>query len=322
MDEHDKQQVRLAGQLLREGGTVVFPTETVYGIGAHALDADAVARVFEIKRRPRFNPLIVHLPSFEMLETVARDIPSQARLLAGAFWPGPLTLVLPKHPDIPDIVSAGLPTVGVRMPNHPIAQALLREAGVPVAAPSANRFTSLSPTQVEHAQAQLGEEVDLYLDGGPCEVGVESTIVGWIDGKATLLRRGGLEVEAIEALIGPLAPLPVMARPLAPGNLEKHYSPKTPLLFSDKPVVFEKRRRVGLLTLAPGLEAEDGFVEIAYLSPQKDLRQAAHQLFALLKKLESKQLDLIVARSVPNHGLGAAINDRLRRAGIPTDRVE
>jgi L-threonylcarbamoyladenylate synthase len=305
--------IPLAAQIIREGGTVVFPTETVYGIGANAFDPDAVARIFEIKRRPRFNPLIVHLPSIHLIEDVAVDVPEQAIQLAEAFWPGPLTLVLPKNQGIPDIVTAGLPTIGLRMPRHPMAQSLLRAARVPIAAPSANRFTRLSPTLVSHAQEQLGTEVDLYLDGGACEVGVESTIVGWIDGRATLLRRGGLAVEEIEALIGPLAPIPVTDLPLAPGNLAKHYSPKTPLLFSDKPMSFSQQR-VGLLALKPGLE-QTGFSTVSYLSETGNLREAAHQLFAKLKDLESQNLDLIVARSVPNEGLGAAINDRLTRAG-------
>lgn len=305
-----------AVQALREGGTVVFPTETVYGLGARAFDAAAVAKIFEIKRRPRFNPLIVHLPTREMLGEVAAEVPAAALQLADAFWPGPLTLVLPKRLEIPDLVTAGLSTVGVRMPAHPVAIALLKALGEPVAAPSANRFTRLSPTRVEHAREQLGNEVDCYLDGGPCSVGVESTIVGWLDGRATLLRKGGTPVEAIEALIGPLAPIPVRERPLAPGMLNKHYAPVTPLLFSDKPIVFEKRRRVGLLTLSPSDEADPGYSTIEYLSPAGDLREAAQTLFGKLREMEGMHLDLIVARPVPNVGLGSAINDRLRRAGL------
>lgn len=305
-----------AVQALRAGGTVVFPTETVYGLGARALDAAAVAKIFEIKRRPRFNPLIVHLPSRESLATVAAEVPDAARRLADAFWPGPLTLVLPKRPEIPDLVTAGLSTVGVRMPAHPVAIALLEALGEPIAAPSANRFTRLSPTCIEHAREQLGDEVDCYLDGGPCAVGVESTIVGWIDGQATLLRKGGTPVEAIEAVIGRLAPIPVIARPLAPGMLEKHYAPTTPLFFSDKPIVFEKARRVGLLTLSPNDETDPGYAAIEYLSRQGDLREAAQRLFGKLREMEDMHLDLIVARPVPNTGLGGAINDRLRRAGL------
>jgi len=312
MDELIKQ----AADILLRGGVVVFPTETVYGIGANAMDATAVAKIFEIKRRPRFNPLIVHLPDQEMLSLVTSEIPREAQFLSETFWPGPLTLVLPKKETVPSLVTAGLPSVAVRMPNHPVARKLLQAVGTPLAAPSANRFSRLSPTRVEHAKEQLGNEVDLYLDGGACPVGVESTIVGWIDGRATLLRRGGLAVEEIEAVIGPLAPIPVTARPLAPGNLTRHYSPTTPLLFSDKPVVFEKKNRVGLLTLQGGSEDETPYSVVSYLSDSGDLNQAASNLFAKLKDLEALGLDLIVARPVRNEGLGAAINDRLRRAGL------
>ncbi len=305
-----------AVQALRAGGTVVFPTETVYGLGARASDPAAVAKIFEIKRRPRFNPLIVHLPSRESLAMVAAEVPEAAQRLADAFWPGPLTLVLPKRPEIPDLVTAGLSTVGVRMPAHPVAIALLQSLGDPIAAPSANRFTRLSPTRIEHAREQLGEEVDCYLDGGPCSVGVESTIVGWIEGQATLLRKGGTPVETIEAVIGKLAPIPARERPLAPGMLDRHYAPETPLLFSDKPIVFEKNRRVGLLTLSPIDETDPGYSAIEYLSPGGDLREAAQCLFGKLREMEGMHLDLIVARPVPNQGLGSAINDRLRRAAL------
>ncbi len=307
--------IQEAAEILRRGGTVVFPTETVYGLGANALDADAVARVFEIKRRPRFNPLIVHIPDRQMLNLVAKEVPSEALRLAKTFWPGPLTLVLPKQDAIPSLVTAGLPSIAVRVPDHCVARQLLNAAGVPLAAPSANRFSRLSPTRVEHAKDQLGTEVDLYLDGGPCEVGVESTIVGWINGRATLLRRGGLAVEQIEAEIGILDAIPVLIRPIAPGNCDRHYSPKTPLLFSEKPVAFKEGKRVGLLTLQKGKEDETPFSVVYYLSEDGDLNQAAANLFAKLNDLELLELDLIVARPVPNKGLGAAINDRLRRAG-------
>jgi L-threonylcarbamoyladenylate synthase len=307
--------IQEAAQILREGGIVVFPTETVYGIGANAFDPQAVSRVFETKRRPRFNPLIVHIPDTASLKKVASHIPPEAKQLAERFWPGPLTLVLPKHPDLPLVVTGGLPTVGVRMPAHPIAQALLKAADLPIAAPSANRFMRLSSTRMEHAKNQLGAEVDLYLDGGPCPIGVESTIVGWVDGRATLLRLGGISVEAIEACIGPLAPPPPTRRPLAPGSLDRHYAPRTPLLFSDKPVVFEKNRKVGLLALQADEKETAPYSVISYLSPSGDLREAASQLFQKLWEMESQNLDLIVARPLPNNGLGAAINDRLRRAG-------
>lgn len=307
--------IQEAALVLREGGTVVFPTETVYGLGANALDADAVSRIFEIKRRPYFNPLIVHIPSMASLGDVVSQIPADAWILAKAFWPGPLTLVLPKHRCLPLLVTSGLPTVGIRVPEHPVAQALLKAAGVPIAAPSANRFTQLSPTRLEHARQQLGSEVDIYLEGGDCSVGVESTIVGWVGGKATLLRQGGIAAEEIEALIGPLAAIPLTEQPLAPGNLDKHYAPKTPLLFSEKPVPFEKGRRVGLLALQYNEEESTDYTVTSYLSESGDLREAASNLFNKLWDLEALGLDLIVARPVPSHGLGAAINDRLTRAG-------
>ncbi len=304
-----------AALVLRQGGTVVFPTETVYGLGANALDAQAVSRIFEIKGRPHFNPLIVHIPRLDALSSVAAEIPTEAFRLAKAFWPGPLTLVLPKRDCIPDIVTAGMATVGVRVPSHPVALALLQEAGVPIAAPSANKFTRLSPTCLDHAREQLGTEVDFYVEGGRCEIGVESTIIGWIDSKATLLREGGIAACEIEALIGPLAPPPQTEKPLAPGALLEHYCPSVPLNFTDSAIEKPSGLRLGLLALQPGLENTDGFAEAAYLSQDGDLREAACNLFQKLWELQNKQLDLIVARPVPNVGLGAAINDRLKRAG-------
>jgi L-threonylcarbamoyladenylate synthase len=313
MDSH----IQEAALILREGGTVVFPTETVYGLGANAWDPAAVARIFEIKARPHFNPLIVHLPSLAFLSEVACDIPADAHALAQAFWPGPLTLVLPKKNSICGLVTGGLDTVAVRMPAHPVAEALLKAAAIPIAAPSANRFTRLSPTRMEHAREQLGDQVDMYLDGGPCEVGVESTIVGWVSGQATLLRRGGIALEEIEKVIGPVAPLPEgLSRPLAPGGLEKHYAPRTQLLYTDQPAVLSQGKRVGLLAFQPGAEPTEAYAVVQFLSPSGSLNEAAHTLFQKLHDLESLELDLIVARPVPDTGLGRAINDRLRRAGF------
>lgn len=307
--------IEQAASILRDGGTVVFPTETVYGLGANALNPDAVAKIFAIKRRPRFNPLIVHVSSLAMARELVAHIPPEAESLIHQFWPGPLTLVLPRKSTVPDLVTAGLPTVAVRMPHHPTAQALLQAAGVPLAAPSANRFTRLSPTRVEHARTQLGSDVDFYLDGGACDVGVESTIVGWIDGRPTCLRRGGIERALLETAIGELAEPPAKAPILAPGALDKHYSPRTPLIFTAQSVPFHKPRRVALLTLKPGDEDESRYAKTVYLSPSGDLVEAAKTLFAKLAELESEDWDLIVARPVPPVGLGEAINDRLTRAG-------
>lgn len=312
--------VEKASEILCQGGTVVFPTETVYGLGANAFDPKAVAKVFEIKARPSFNPLILHLPDRNWLTELASSVPPEAHALAERFWPGPLTLVLPKTPKVSLLVTGGLETVALRMPNHPVAIRLLELVNLPIAAPSANRFTQLSPTRIEHAQAQLGDSVDFYLDGGPCSVGLESTIVGWLDGKAALLRRGGVPAEDIESLIGPIAEATdPSGRPLAPGGFLKHYSPRTPLEFSSRLFVPENNRRVGLLAFRPGAEPEAGFSATRYLSPGGSLREAAGNLFQALHELEALGLDWILARPFPDEGLGKAINDRLKRAGHRED---
>ncbi len=303
-----------AAVILRNGGTVAFPTETVYGLGANALDPRAVARVFEIKQRPRFDPLIVHVPSVAQGQQVVREWPDTARELVQRFWPGPLTLVLPKGDVIPDIVTAGLPTVALRMPAHPLALALIAEAGVPVAAPSANRFGSISPTTSDHVRAQLGGAVDLVLDGGPCQVGVESTVVGLAGDGPVLLRAGGTPVEEIEQVVGPVQRSGAdLARPTSPGQYPRHYAPRTPLSvcadWHDLPLA----GRSGLLTLGPPTMAGP-FEAVEVLSERGDVREAAANLFAALHRLDALGLDRIVAVRVPDAGLGLAINDRLRRA--------
>lgn len=303
-----------AAAILRDGGTVAFPTETVYGLGANALDATAVARVFEIKQRPRFDPLIVHVASVAQGRRLVRSWPATADELTRRFWPGPLTLVLPKAEVVPDIVTAGLSTVALRMPDHQLALELIEQAGVPVAAPSANRFGGISPTTSDHVRAQLGAAVDLILDGGPCRVGVESTVVGLADGDLVLLRAGGTPVEEIERSSGPVRRSGVdPARPASPGQYARHYAPRTPLTvcadWHDVPLA----GRSGLLALRPPA-TEAGFEAIEVLSESGDMREAAANLFAALHRLDALGLDRIVAVRVPDVGLGLAINDRLRRA--------
>jgi L-threonylcarbamoyladenylate synthase len=299
-----------AAALLRSGAVVAFPTETVYGLGAGALDARAVARIFEIKNRPEFDPLIVHVSDDGMLARVARDVPSAARALMDAFWPGPLTIVLRKAPGIPDLVTAGLPTVAVRMPAHPVARAILERAAIPLAAPSANPFGFLSPTRAEHVARMLGDRVDLIVDGGPCEHGVESTIV-MLDPAPVLLRAGAIAVEAIEAIAGPLArDVPDAARPLAPGRLPQHYAPRTPIRILE-PDDAPPSERAALLAFA---QPRDGYAAVRVLSPSGDVREAAANLFACLHELDAVGCERIDAELVPEHGLGVAINDRLRRA--------
>jgi L-threonylcarbamoyladenylate synthase len=303
-----------AASAIRAGQLVVFPTETVYGLGANALDAKACAAIFEAKGRPAFNPLIVHVSNWTMLEQLVRDVPAWARQLANRFWPGPLSLILPKHDRVPDIVTAGLSTVAIRIPKHPLALELINAAGLPIAAPSANLFTQLSPTRVDDARAQLGNKVSCYLDGGPCAVGLESTIVGELDGKLTLLRPGGTPIEAIEAEVGPLQRVEKASAVVAPGMLTKHYAPSIPVVIDRGHVPFTPPRNAGLLTLTATEADRRQFAHIEELSPSGDLREAAANLFQALRRLSSKPISTIVARPVPEQGLGLAINDRLKRA--------
>jgi L-threonylcarbamoyladenylate synthase len=302
-----------AAALLRAGGVVAFPTETVYGLGANAFDARAAARIFEIKARPAFDPLIVHVADDAMLAGVASDVSDAARALIARFWPGPLTLVLRKRAEVPDIVTAGLPTVAVRMPAHPVARALVARAGTPIAAPSANPFGYLSPTRAAHVATMLGERVDAVLDGGGSEHGVESTIV-MLEPEAVLLRHGAIPVEAIEAMTGPLArELPDEHRPLAPGRLPQHYAPRTPIRVVEDPSRVPESERVNAALLALRA-AVPGYAASRVLSPSGDLREAAAHLFEYLHELDALGCVRIDAERVPSEGIGAAISDRLARA--------
>jgi L-threonylcarbamoyladenylate synthase len=303
-----------AAALLRDGAVVAFPTETVYGLGANAFDARAVARVFEIKARPAFDPLIVHIADATMLELVADGVGAQARVLIEKFWPGPLTIVLRKRDRVPDLVTAGLPTVAVRMPAHPVARALIERAGTPLAAPSANPFGYLSATRAEHVARMLGERVDLIVDGGQSEHGVESTIV-MLDPAPALLRPGAIPAQAIEALIGPLAlELPDAAEPLAPGRLPQHYAPHTPIRIIDDPASVPEAERADAALLAFDA-AVPGYSATRILSASRDLREAAAHLFEYLHELDRSGARRIDAQRVPAEGIGIAIMDRLQRAG-------
>jgi L-threonylcarbamoyladenylate synthase len=303
-----------AAALLRGGGVVAFPTETVYGLGANAFDARAVARVFEIKARPAFDPLIVHVSDDAMLERVADDIPATARTLIRAFWPGPLTIVLNKRADIPDLVTAGLPTVAVRMPAHPIARALIERAATPLAAPSANPFGYLSPTQAAHVERMLDDRVDCIIDGGPTEHGVESTIV-MLEPRPALLRPGAIPIEAIEASIGPLArELSDEARPLAPGRLSQHYAPHTPIRIVNHAARVPESERNGAVLLAFRTPVA-GYLDARVLSAAGNLREAAAHLFEYLHELDALGAVRIDAERLPMKGVGVAIMDRLQRAG-------
>jgi L-threonylcarbamoyladenylate synthase len=306
--------------VLREGGLVAFPTETVYGLGANATDARAVARVFEVKARPAFDPLIVHLPDRHALGRVAVPDDERIRVLAERFWPGPLTLVLTRRAELPEIVSAGLDTVGVRVPAHPVASALLRAAGVPVAAPSANPFGYVSPTTAAHVLERLGDVVDLVLDGGPCRIGVESTILSLI-GQPLLLRPGGAAKEDLEQALGQaLAVAAPGLRPVAPGQLLRHYATRTPLqiLSGAAGAPPHGAGRVGLLCFSPR-RLPEGYAALEVLAPDGALATAAANLFAALRRLDGRRLDLVLAEPCPEKGLGLAIMDRLRRAAAPAE---
>ncbi len=315
----DPQAISTAAALLRAGEVVAFPTETVYGLGANALDERAVAQVFAIKNRPHFDPLIVHVPDKEAVALYATAIDERAATLMERFWPGPLTLVLRKRPNIPDLVTAGLDTVALRVPAHPVALALLRAAQVPVAAPSANPFGYVSPTTALHVQELLGNAIPLILDGGPCSVGVESTVCALTEPQAVILRPGGVPVEAIEAVIGPVAfASPTQADARSPGTLLSHYAPhvRLRLLAPGEPILRPSEEiRVGLLLFKPRPDV-DGFTVTEVLSQDGNLTEAAANLFAALRRLDAAGLDHAIVEPVPEQGLGRAIMDRLRRAAI------
>ena len=309
-----------AAELLRTGHLVAFPTETVYGLGANATNPLAVARIFEAKQRPTFDPLIVHVAELSQVEFVVRQFPETARLLATEFWPGPLTLVLPKRDIIPDLVTAGLPGVGIRIPRHPVAIELLKAAGCPVAAPSANPFGGISPTTAQHVADGLGRNVDCIVDGGPCAVGLESTVLSLMTERPMLLRHGGCPLEDIERLIGPVAlatsdPSRDDAAQPSPGMLSRHYAPGTRLIVIDHGGSAEPITglRCGLLTA--GKQPFSGrFVRIETLCDEENLQTCAANFFAALRTLDASDLDVIIAHEFPAHGLGVALNDRLRRA--------
>ena len=306
-----RDSIARAAVLLRQGGVVAFPTETVYGLGALAFDARAVARIFEIKGRPSFDPLIVHVADRSMLEEVVAAVPAAAEALIERFWPGPLTLVLKKRPAVPGLVTAGLQTVAVRMADHPVARALLEAVGSPLAAPSANPFGRLSPTRAEHVAKMLGDRVDLILDGGATRYGIESTIVA-LEPRPALLRPGAIALEQIEAAIGPLERTSRASEVRAPGQLDQHYAPATPLRLIDPKLVAQAERlRAGVITLQ---DSPEGYSASRTLSRRGDLREAAANLFEMLHELDALGLDRIDAAPVTEAGLGLAIMDRLRRA--------
>lgn len=305
-------ELRAAAQAIRDGKLVAFPTETVYGLGANALDAAAVAGIFAAKGRPANHPLIVHVASIEQARTLAAEWPSQAEALARRFWPGPLTLIVPKHASVPDMVTAGLDSVGLRMPAHDVALALIREAGVPIAAPSANRFTELSPTRAEHVAESLGDRVAVLLDGGPTSVGIESTVIALTGGAPELLRPGSVTRAEIEAVAGPLrvtAPMDGLSSEphRSPGQHQRHYQPRSPLLLA----TWEELPRSGggvFLSLSDIPSADWA------IAMPRDARAYAACLYAVLHEADAGRPDWIAVEPPPLGDDWDAVRDRLERA--------
>lgn len=331
----DHDDITRAAECLQNGGLVAFPTETVYGLGVHALDRAAVRRLFEAKGRPAHDPLIVHVASFDQLPGLVSEIPDVARALASRFWPGPLTMVLGRGANVPREVTAGLDTVAVRVPAHPVARALLEAARIPIAAPSANLFSRPSPTRAAHVVADLNDRIDMILDGGPAQVGVESTVVDLTVDPPMVLRPGAVSLEALRSVIPFVRPRPdtgyspPLDEPMAsPGMLSKHYAPRAPLtLYRGDPAhldgallegarrALSAHKRVGVLAASEDADELRALpLLIAELGPRLDTEQTAARLYAALRELDEQGVDVILARDVSSEGLGRAVSDRLHRA--------
>lgn len=326
----EPESIAAAALVIKNGGLVAFPTETVYGLGANAMDAEAVARIFSAKGRPVADPLIVHISRLEQVERLARSFSATARVLAEAFWPGPLTLILPKQPEVPGLVTAGLDSVAVRVPNHPVALALIEAAGTPIAAPSANRFGHTSPTTARHVYQDLAGQVDIILDGGSTLIGVESTVLDLSTSPPLILRPGGVTREMLEAHIGMVAMLAQSKKHPkglpSPGLLKKHYAPHAEMLLFKGPnartnlfkyLASEQVRgkRLGALAVDEDAQAlEDNSVLVYHLGSSTDLPAVARHIYAGMRWMDDQQVDVILCTDFGEAGLGVAIRDRLTRA--------
>jgi L-threonylcarbamoyladenylate synthase len=309
-------------ELLNSNKLVAIPTETVYGLAANAFNENAVLNIYKTKNRPQFNPLIIHSNRIERFEEWGLLIPADVKLLAQHFWPGPITFIIPANHKIPEIVTAGTGAVAIRVPNHPITLDLLAKLTFPLAAPSANPSGFISPTSALHVEQQLGNKIDYILDGGNCKVGVESTIISFLENEPKILRFGGLAIEGIEAVLNKkLATGSNNDKIVAPGMLSKHYAPVHPLQIvenlSESIQLFDKNR-VGVISFSESF-AEVPIAHQFVLSKTKDLNEAASNLFAAMRHVDELDLDIILSEKFPNIGLGYAINDRLKRASVQGD---
>lgn len=305
-----------AKALLEKGELVSIPTETVYGLGGNGFNPDAVTQIFKVKNRPDFDPLITHTNSLEKIKKYVNHIPDEAYQLADCFWPGPLTMLFSRNGKIPDLVSAGLPTVAVRIPHHELTLKLLESLDFPLAAPSANPFGYISPTTAEHVEDQLGEKIPYILDGGPCKIGIESTIIGFEEKIPIVYRIGGLPVEELEKVVGKMTILPnSSSNPKAPGMLKSHYAPTKPVIVGDLDFLIGKYDpdEIAILSFQeyfPQINNDHHLI----LSESGNVTEAAKNLFSSLRFLDTLPVKYILTELVPDHGLGRAINDRLRRA--------
>ena len=309
--------IEKAKQILQQGGLVAIPTETVYGLAANGIDANAVLKIFEAKNRPHFDPLILHTNSIDKVKNYVNDFPAWATQLANTFWPGPLTLLLPKKNNVPDLVTSGLAQVAIRIPNHALTLQLLSSINFPLAAPSANPFGYVSPTKAAHVAAQLADSVDYILDGEDCSVGIESTIVGFEEDCITVYRLGGLAVEDIEAVVGRvMVKINQSSNPKAPGMLKSHYAPTKPLYIGNVEdfIKAHEDKKIGVISFSTIYNIDRNHLKI--LSAAGDLKEAARNLFAAIRELDASNVELIVAEKLPETLLGKAINDRLRRAAV------
>ncbi len=314
-----------AVSLLNAEDIVAIPTETVYGLAGNIYSEKAINSIFKTKQRPFFNPLIVHIPSLDYLEKIVEHVPKKAELLANAFWPGPMTLVLKKKDTIPDVITAKKDTVAVRVPNHPLTLELLKQLDFPLAAPSANPFSSISPTTAEHVEAYFKNTIKMVLDGGACKSGIESTIIGFENNQPIIYRLGSTPLEAIEEVVGKIEIKNSSAdlnqsrdkvQPNAPGMLERHYAPKTKTILTDnlkEDIKKNKGKRIGLLVYSD-ISDENYVAFKLVLSKDKNLQEAASKLYDALHQLDKQDLDIIIAEKFPDEGLGKSINDRLSRA--------
>jgi len=308
--------IHIAKSFLEKGELVAIPTETVYGLAGNAFDVQVVAKIFAVKNRPTFDPLIVHTHHLSKVSEFVSDFPKKAQILAQHFWAGALTLLLPKKDIIPDLVTAGLPTVAIRIPQHQLTLALLESLPFPLAAPSANPFGYISPTTAQHVAAQLGEKIPYILDGGSCKVGIESTIIGFENEEVIIYRLGGLSVEDVEQVIGKvIVKTHSTSNPNAPGRLESHYAPKKPLYLDKKILEKFAPEEIGVLSFSEYLPHIPQ-VNQCILSPERNFIEAAQNLFSMMRKLDAMPIKVIFAELLPEESLGRAINDRLRRASV------